>query len=518
MSSVKKFFIIIFSFILCLNGLYAQEENSVNPEKVEVVTHGGLSEVPEAKRPKKPDEEKIKAAASKDETEDVVENNKNTLLYGLPSEISTLLDDLISNEDPRFVDDIYDLFQVTENSTIKEKVLKYFTKLEDPCLEDFAVELLNDPYDEKKEVVSAAFKYIQTTHTTCAVPAVLTLIESENEDYFNDALATIGEIGGAEEAVYLSEYLDREDFSVAQRQTLMRTLGKMQAVETWDKIVEILEDDDENTFVRMYAAEAIGLMKKEESVKILVRNYSSTDPNFRQYVVKGLTNFPENETACNTIIQAVRDEHWKVRQEAIKACQSMELEDSMPFLIYRAKNDSEKLIKNNCIEVIAALNTKEGNEYLISQLEDKKVGDGTKQKIVEVLLKEKHVGEKEILALAEECVKDDKKKNLRYSIGKELAKNSKAEFKDICELYLSSSDATTISLGLDMYKNCKFKEVEPKMREIAANKKANNGVKNRIKKMLNIEDEEDSDKDKKNTSEKDSSQSVSEVKSQEKSE
>ena len=64
-----------------------------------------------------------------------------------------------------------------------------------------------------------------------------------------------------------------------------------------------------------------------------------------------------------------------------------------------------------------------------------------------------------------------------YAGGKELAKNSKAEFKDICELYLSSSDATTISLGLDMYKNCKFKEVEPKMREIAANKKANNGVK-----------------------------------------
>ena len=40
-----------------------------------------------------------------------------------------------------------------------------------------------------------------------------------------------------------------------------------------------------------------------------------------------------------------------------------------------------------------------------------------------------------------------------------------------------------------MYKNKKFAAAEPKMQEIAKDKKANAAVKSRIKKMLNIEDE-----------------------------
>ena len=66
-------------------------------------------------------------------------------------------------------------------------------------------------------------------------------------------------------------------------------------------------------------------------------------------------------------------------------------------MIYRAKNDAEKIIKEESYAAIAALNTDEGNDFLIAQLQDKKVADGTKKKIVEVLLAEDHVGEKEII-------------------------------------------------------------------------------------------------------------------------
>jgi len=478
------------------------EEETVEESKA---SHGGLGKVPKAKRPKPADPEKAKAAAEKDETGETDKKNRETIRYGIPSEIGTVLDDLIKNEDPRYTEEIYDLFQTTTNATIKQKVLEYFTKLEDPCLEDFAVTLLNDPYDEKKDVVSATFRYVQTVKTKEAVPPTLTLIETESEEYFNDALTTIGDIGGPSEALFIAEFLDREDLAAGQRQILMRTLGRMHALNTWSQVVAILENEDENAFVRMYAAEALGSMEKKESVPVLVKNYSATDPNLRQYVVKGLSYFPDVVEARATIIQAVRDEHWKVRQEAIKTCQSKEITEAVPFIIYRAQNDSEKVIKNNSFDAIAALNTKEGNEYLIQQLEDKKVGDSTKQKVVEVLLKEGHVGEKEILALADSCVEDDKHKSLRYAIGKELAKHAKPEYVEICSKYLASKDATTVSLGLDMYKNCKYASVEPKMREIAADKKANAGNRNRIKKMLNIEDETEKKEDTKKEASKDSS-------------
>ena len=481
---MKKFIFILSLFLtFTISSLYAEDEIKASK--------GGISEIPNSKRPKPIDKEKAEKAAEKDESDKDYENKSNTIKYGLPSEISTLIDELIKNDDPRFTEEIYDIFQVTKNTTIRQKVLTYFKQQEDPCLEDYAVEVLNDPYEEKNDLVKACFQYISTVKTKEAIPAVLAIIEGENDSYFNDAIAAIGEIGGPEEAMFLVEYLERDDLSDAQRQTLMRTCGKMHAVQTWEKVVSVAEDEDENLYVRMYAAESLGLMEKKESVPILVELFTENDPNLRQYVIKGLSHFPGVVEAEETIMQGIRDEHWRVRQEAIKTAKEMKLTDAIPYLIYRAKNDSEKVIKEEAYTSIAALNTTEGNDFLVAQLGEKKLGDATKKKIVEVLLKEGNAGEKEILALAEECLQDDKRKDLRYAIGKELAKYEKSAYDDICIKYLSSKDSTTQSLGLDIYKTNRFSSAVPLMRSIYEDKKANSGVKNRIKKLLSIDDEED---------------------------
>ena len=489
---MKKIILILFTLISF--SLHAQTtDGEIKASK------GGISEIPNSKRPKAIDKEKAAKAAEKDESDKDYENKVNTIKYGVPSEISSLIDELIKNDDPRFTEEIYDVFQVSKNTVIKQKVLNYFKQLEDPCLEDYAVETLNDPYEERNDLVKACFQYVSAVKTKEAIPAVLALIESENDSYFNDAIATIGEIGGPSEAMFLVEYLERDDLSDAQRQNLMRTCGKMHAVQTWDKVVEVAEDEDENLYVRMYAAEALGLMEKKESVPVLTQLFSESDPNLRQYVIKGLSHFPDVVEAQETILQGIRDEHWRVRQEAIKTVRENKMDDATQFLIYRAKNDSEKVIKEEAITSIAALNTKEGNDFLISQLKEKKVGDATKKKIVEVLLKEGHAGQKEILELAEDCLKDDKRKDLRYAIGKELAKYENSSYESICLKYLESKDSTTQSLGLDMYKTNKFNSAEARMRAVYADKKANSGVKNRIKKMLNIEDDEEDSKDNKSS-------------------
>ena len=359
-------------FLLCLLfsfSLYAQSAD----EEIKA-SKGGISEIPAAKRPKPVDKEKAQKAAEKDESEKEYENKSNTIKYGVPSEISTLIDELIKNDDPRFTEEIYDVFQVSRNTTIKQKVLTYFKQLEDPCLEDYAVEVLNDPYDEKNDLVKACFQYISAVKTKESIPAVLALIESENDSYFNDAIAAIGEIGGPEEAMFLVEYLEREDLSDAQRQTLMRTCGKMHAIQTWEKVVEVAEDEDENLYVRMYAAEALGLMEKKESVPVLTSLFSENDPNLRQYVIKGLSHFPDVIEAKQTIMQGIRDEHWRVRQESIKTAKANNMTDTVPYLIYRAKNDSEKIIKEEAYTALAAVNTEEANDFLISQLQEKKLG------------------------------------------------------------------------------------------------------------------------------------------------
>ena len=466
------------------------EEATENLTEEALLHKPGESKIPAKKRPQKQDAEKIEALD--EEYPDTRKENADTLKYGMEDDIVELLNNFVKNEDVRFVDEVYDLFEETKNSTVREKILEYFTKLKDPCLEDYALTILNDPYDEKKSTVDCVFRYVQAVKTKGAVPAVLTLLEGEDEDYFNNALTTLGEIGGPKEAVFLTEYLDREDLTVAQKQQLVKVLGNIKAVETYDRLVEMAQDEDENTFVRMYATEAIGSMEKEESVEIIVKLYEENDPKLRCSAVKALSNFKENEVAGKTILQAVRDAHVSVRLEAIDACKKNEIKEAVPYLIYRLEKDKEDSVKKKCYTAMAFLNTKEGNDYLVNLITDKKTADTPKSRAAQALLECNNAGTDEIIALARETLTDDRRKPLRYALGKEFAKYKRSEFAEICKEYIASKDTSTQGTGLDIYSKGRYSSVTPVVRQLvldaAKNPSKKNSIAEKAKKILGSED------------------------------
>ena len=449
--------------------------------------------IPPKKKPKKPDAERIRELDNTD-TENSREKNNDTLKFGLENELTELLDKLTTDEDVRFVDEAYTLFEETKSVAVREKTLAYFAKLEDPCLENYAVTILDDPYEQKSSTVNACFDYVKALKTKAAIPAVLTLLENEDEQYFNQALDTIGEIGGPKEAKYLSDYLDREDLTVAQRQSLVRVLGKIKAVETYDKLTELAKDSDENSFVRMYAAESIGSMDNEDALPILMDLYEDKDPNIRTYVIKGLANFKGNKEAEQMLIQGTRDSYYKVRLEAIKAVADNKVGEAVPYLIYRAKNDPEKVVKEACYPAIASLDTQDGNAYLVGEITDKKVADNPKSKIAAALLKENNVGTEEIIELSRETLKDDRRKALRYALGKEFAKYGRKEYADICAEFIAHKDVSTIGTGLDIYAKGRYDSVTPAVRALAEKwdpeAKTRNAMAQKASKILGISDEE----------------------------
>lgn len=414
-------------------------------------------------RPKKHDSSKNYVDRSKD-----YEKKCNDILkYGLEGQITELIDELTKNQDNRFVDGIYDLFQETKSVAVKEKILDYFTKLKDSCLASYAVEIINDPYDEKNSIVEKCFKYVSEADIKDANPGLVDLVDKEEDAYFTGALSALGETGGKEEALFLADYLDCDDLNVSQRQALMRVLGRIKAVETWQKISEIAKDENENTFVRMYAAEAIGAMEKPESEDILVELFESNDPNLRTYVIKGISYFNDKKSS-DLIIQALRDSQYKVRLEAVSVVGKNRIDKAVPFLIFRCKDkDEQKQVKEKCYSVIADLNTSDGNDYLISVLKDKKIGDATKAKVSAALLEYNHAGTKEVIELARSALKSDIQKNLRYALGKEFAKYDRSEFADICAEYIASDDVATQGTGLDIWAKGRYSSVKAAVEEIA---------------------------------------------------
>ena len=446
--------------------------------------------IPDAKRPKKADPEKIEEAKKKDTSNEEFEEKSLTLSFGTPSEISAVVDEVVEADDPRYTNALYDLFQVTVSTDVKEKILGYFAHLEDPCLEDYAVEILDDPYDTPLTLVQKCMTYVSDVHCKAASPALVKLIDAEEEKYFNGALSALGKTGGPKEALYLAKYLKRDDLETPQRQALMRTLGQMCAVETFDQLVEICKDEDENGFVRMYAAEAIGNMKKTDAIPVLCDLYEKGDPNMREYCIKGLMNFPESEKAVFTIMQGIRDDHVKVRLQSVKAAKEMKLKNSVDFLIYRAKNDKENAVKKECYPAIAELDTKKGNEFLVEILTDKKAPDSTKLMASEAVLKsDLRTGLDEIAKLAKETVNDDKRKSLRYGLGKVIPKYPKPVFAEVCSMYIQSKDAQTAALGIDMYKAGRYETAVSALKQLAEDKTRNSTNRKRARKLLGMEEE-----------------------------
>lgn len=481
---MKKILVLLLALNMC--AAFALDKASIDDaddNKTEKV-HREVT-IPQSKKPLPPDAEKAEKAALKDEGKNSVKDKKETIAYGIETEILSLIKDLIANEDPRFSDDLYELFYSTKSVAVREKVIEYFTKIKDPCIEDYAVEILEDPYDTKNSTVEMLFRYVSEVKTKEAIPCVLNLLDSEDETYFNGALTTLGEVGGQEEAGFLVEYLDRDDLTLNQRQNLMKVLGRLKAESTWDKLSEICQDEEENSFVRMYAAEAIGAMKKPESLPILIDLFESSDPNFRVYVIKGISNF-DTDDAKAVIIQGIKDAHWKVRQESIEAVERMKISEAVPYVIYRAKNDPENVIKEKAYQVLSKLDSSEANDYLIETITNKKGTDAAKSKACEALLKNTKAGLKEIAELAAELAGDDKRKPFRYTIGKLIAKYPDPQFSAVCVAYLQSKDAQTCALGLDMYASGRYAAAEAKVKEISENEKAGANHK-KARKILQIE-------------------------------
>lgn len=481
-------FILIFGFLFSSANLFADEtfdgdnwndspngltknieksdekpEEVKNSPKEEIDAVSGEAEVIVEKSESEKEEEP--------EEESEVQKRKDTLSFGLESEITDLISTLLKEEDKSLNSEILEVFNSTKNVNIREKAIEYFTKIEDNCLKDYALMILEDPYDEKTSSVNLLFKYVTALKITEAAPLIQELLDSENEEYYDAAITALGAVGGPEEALFLADFLDR-DLTTARKQNLMKALGQIQAVETWDKLVEVIQNEDENTYVRMYAAEAIGAMEKEESIDILLDLFEDDDPNIRTYAIKGLSYF-DNEDVENLAIQGLKDNYYKVRLESIELVKKYKYVSAVPSLLYRAKNDSEATVKYACFEALAFLDTKEGNEYLISLVKDTKKSDTLRSKAAASMLKyEDAESVKAVIEVTLSVVEDTKKTALRYALGKEIAKYENSQFRDVCEAFLASKDVSTQGIGLDIWKKNRYITLKDSVTAIAEAEKA----------------------------------------------
>ncbi len=68
-------------------------------------------------------------AFSSDNAKSQHENRKETLLYGLESDVIELIDTFIKEKDRDFLSEIHDVFASAKSTALKDKIILYYTEL-----------------------------------------------------------------------------------------------------------------------------------------------------------------------------------------------------------------------------------------------------------------------------------------------------------------------------------------------------------------------------------------------------
>ncbi len=416
------------------------------------------------------------------------EKRKDILRFGLEGEILGLMAQLEKENLREYDSQLSDLFEKTKSPAIRESILSFFAKNKNESLKDYALAVLAEPFDYKLSTVQAVMIYSGELKFQEASPLIRKILSGEGTEYRDRAIQTLGRIGNSEDAQYLVEYLDGdisgdEKQQLIIRQNIMTALGEMKAVAIWDKFVEIAQDSDENVMIRASAATAIGRMEKIEAVPVLAALFEETDPVLRTAAVTGLANF-DSPDAVAVILESFKDSYYKVRNEAIVAAERLELEAAVPYILYRAKTDPVETVKFRAFEAIGKFNSAEGNAWLASLVNEEKAADKIRVKAASVLLENSFgfiFADVEKIMLA--TLADDKKKPLRYELGKAVALIDDDRSVKVASAFLSHKDTLTRSIGIDMFEKNRYPGVVAAVQAIAADEKLG-ALQRRAKKIL----------------------------------
>jgi HEAT repeat protein len=419
------------------------------------------------------------------------EKRLDIIQYGLESEVSELIKTLGDEADYSYNQDLLTLFKGTRSTAVREAILSFFSKQKKDDLRQYALDVLSDPFDLENSTVNAVFAYAEAIGLKEALPSIRKLLENANSEYRSQAISALGKYGEAEDAQYLLDYFDgeipgEEKERLIIRQNVMAALGSLKAVETNARLTEIAADDEENANIRATAAVAIGEMGKPESLPVLLKLFGNSDPVLRASAISGLSHYADKD-ALDTITEGFKDSYYKVRLESIKAAERLKLDNTVPSLFYRAETDPQKTVQLAAYEALGSINSSKTNEWLKAVVLNEKKSEEMRVKALSVLAKN-NFGyiSPDLPKLIEPLLKDDKKKWMRYEMGKILANTESQSTDTIALSYLTSKDIQTKSIGLDMFAKNRYGSMKASVEAIAADEKQG-ALQRRAKKILGID-------------------------------
>lgn len=387
--------------------------------------------------------------AEEDDEKPLIEQWRETLLYGIDSQVEELLPVLSSNGVTELNDEVEALLQSSLNPRLKASIFEFFTQMDADVAVDEAVEILEYHRDERPELVRATLSYLRNGDFELppeAVDAVRPIAADPYSGFTAEAARVIGEKGGEGDVEALVGALE-EAADDELRGQLILALGDVGAPAAVDALVDIARNDDEARLIRGYAADALGRIGDPTALDVLKEMVSAEDAVVRAYAVSALSRFDDPETEP-TLMAALRDSVWRVRQFALQGVARNGMTDAVPAVIYKAEQDPEERVRSEAFATLIQLGTRRAETFVEEYLLDSDKPMNDRLAAAAALMEHDLSGSIGALEKAVEAEWSVTQSRLLGFIARELSQKEDEALAELYSRFLTHSDPAVQVFGL----------------------------------------------------------------------
>ena len=251
-------------FVLLAPGLFAQ------------VLPAGQSPTP--KKNAIPKKDTVQAIAAKQPHKSINEIRKETLQFGIDSQVVSLLTTLTQEKDAALGSAVIQLLDQSLNTNVQQGALEYLTAVKNWNATSFAEKLLNDRVQQGENgegtLIVTAIRYITGAKDANSLPILTKLMQDQNLSVAYEAVSSIGKLGGKTQAASLLADLKDPSFSTKLKPQVILSLGQLKSKEAVPELTKILQNQNSDATERRYACEALGKIGDPASLPVIEKALS----------------------------------------------------------------------------------------------------------------------------------------------------------------------------------------------------------------------------------------------------
>jgi HEAT repeat protein len=407
--------------------------------------------------------------ATPPETQQQIDDRRrDTLRYGIESEITDLLQSLDGEKNGAFNDDILKLLRASRSAKLRTAILGFYTDLSWKGAEQDAVDLVASRDRQDTGLVAAALSYLAEIRSKAALVYVKDILHDADKKLLPGAIRLMGRAGGPEEEDLLIGYLDSDAATDDLKQSAIRSLGDIGSAKAADRLMKLVQDNAQGKSTRMYACESLGKIHDVRAIPALVAAANGDDLNVRASAIDALAAFTDQE-AVTAIEAALRDNALQVRVAACKACAKLHLADAVPAIIYKAKSDPEKTVRTEAFRSLAEMGGPDALGFLGACVDDAK-SESTYRVVAFGLLLRKDATSMPILLARLVAEGKEKDRSLYTAFAREISQAQDAPAAaPLVRVLFADSDYLIRLGGLEWARKTKSPDIKPDLVQLAAN-------------------------------------------------